>query len=58
MAVETHNIVFVVLARVCVYEQHGKLDLAYKLVNLKIISKAPDQIYFMSQVFSGTQLLL
>ena len=27
------------------------LDLAYKLVDLKIKSKAPDQIYFMSQVF-------
>ena len=27
------------------------LDLTYKLVDLKIKSKAPDQIYFMSQVF-------
>ena len=27
------------------------LDLAYILVDLKIKSKAPDQIYFMSQVF-------
>ena len=26
-------------------------DLAYKLVDLKIKSKASDQIYFMSQVF-------
>ena len=27
------------------------LDLAYKLVDLKIKSKARDQIYFMSQIF-------
>ena len=27
------------------------LDLAYKLVDLKIKSKAPDQMYFMSKVF-------
>ena len=27
------------------------LDLAYKMVDLKIKSKGPDQIYFMSQVF-------
>ena len=27
------------------------LDLAYKLVDLKIKSKAPDQMDFMSQVF-------
>ena len=27
------------------------LDFAYKLVDLKIKSKAPGQIYFMSQVF-------
>ena len=27
------------------------LDLTYKLVNLKIKSIAPDQIYFMSQAF-------
>ena len=27
------------------------LDLTYKLVDLKIKSKAPDQIYFMFQVF-------
>ena len=27
------------------------LDLTFKLVDLKIKSKAPDQIYFMSQVF-------
>ena len=27
------------------------LDLTYKLFHLKIKSKAPDQIYYMSQVF-------
>ena len=27
------------------------LDLIYKLVDLKIKRKAPDQIYFVSQVF-------
>ena len=27
------------------------LDLTYKLFDLKIKSKAPDQIYFMSQLF-------
>ena len=35
------------LQKICI-ENH---DLAYKMVNLKIKSKAPDQIYFMSQVF-------
>ena len=28
---------------------YGGLDLTYKLVDLKIKSKAPDQIYFMSR---------
>ena len=28
-----------------------RLDLTYNLVDLKIKSKAPDQIYFKSQVF-------
>ena len=28
-----------------------RLDLAYKLVYLKVKSKEPDQIYFMSQGF-------
>ena len=27
------------------------LDLTYKLIALKIESKAPDEIYFMTQVF-------
>ena len=32
------------------------LDLTYKLFNLKVKSKAPDQIYFMSQVFQEHSL--
>ena len=35
------------LQRICV----ESIDLTYKLVDVKIKSKALDQIYFMSQVF-------